>query len=134
MAAALEISDQAGETWAHQAGTLRRGIHGSIVDLFALVTPTGMRAKPDHGDHLARHEQIDLLEDFGRILARHDGSMTIGTFDAVQVDEIDFVVGKRFTLMKLMPWLCADLAFLAVFGWSFRFLDKIAGGRLGRVA
>src|ERR1019366_9973405 len=123
MTGALEVSDQAREAWTHQTGATRRLINGSIVDLLALATPTRMRAKPDDGDHLAGQEQIDLLQDFGRALARHDGPMAIGAFDAVQFDEIDFVVRKGFPLVKLMIQLSANFSFLAVLRGIFGFLD-----------
>ena len=60
--------------------------------------------------------------------------MAIGAFDAVQFDEIDFVVRKLIALVDLMTRLSADLTFLAVLRWNLGLLDNIAGGRLRRVA
>lgn len=134
MTGALEKSDQAREAWPHQTGATRRFLQGSIMDLLALATPTRMRAKPDDGDRLAGQEQIDLLKDFGRVFAGHDGPMAIGTFEAVQFDEIDFIVRKRFAQVKLMIRLATDFSIRAILRWFLGGLDQIAGGRLGSVA
>ncbi len=61
-----------------------------------------MRAKPDDGDHLAGQNQIDLLKNFGWAFAGHDGSMAIGALDAMQVDEIDFVIRKGLAFVQFM--------------------------------
>jgi hypothetical protein len=54
-----------------------------------------MRTKPDYGDHLAGQHQIDLLQNLGRQLARHDGPVTIRGFTAPELSIIDLVIRKR---------------------------------------
>ena len=93
-----------------------------------------MRAEADDGDHFARHHEIDLLKDLGRLFARHDGTVASGAFDAMEFRVLDQVVGKRRPFVQRMAGLSADLTFATVFGLGLGLLDKIAGGGLGRVA
>lgn len=134
MTGAFEISNECGEACADESGPAFGFVDGSIVDLFALATPASMRAKPDHGDHFARHHEIDLLENLGRFFAWHDGTVAIGTFEAMEFGVVDVLVSKRRSLVQRMAGLSADLTFATVFRLGLGLLDKIAGGGLGRVA
>src|SRR5207253_1525506 len=134
VASAFEISDQCCEPSAEQTRAACGLVEGSVVDLFALATPVRVGAKTNDRDHFGRQRQFDLLDNFGWQFAGHDRSVAIGTFGAVKFGVVDLIIGKEGPLVPRMSGLAAPLAFLAVLGLIFWFLDDVAGRGFRRVA
>ena len=134
MAGALEISDHRREPRTDQAGSSRRGVDGSIVDLLALAAPASLRAELDHADQFRGQGQFHVLNNFGRQFAGHDGTMTIRALRE-QVFEalIDLIGRQERPLVTRVLGLSAAFAFFPVRRFVLGFFDDVARRRLGGV-
>src|SRR5215212_9909922 len=132
---AFEVADQGSEPGPSKAGAGSGRVEGGVMNLFALATPTGVRADAGDGDHFAGHEDLDLLHDFGGKFAGRQRAMAIGTFAANDFGIGDIVVVEGLSPMRLVSGLSTAFAF-AVVGIFFLFrlglgFAKVAGGGLG---